>query len=452
VRQPYELSIAMRYLRARSSHSFISFISAVSMIGIGLAVAVLIVVLSVMNGFEHELQQRILGMVSDATISGFDGPLDDWQSMRTRALDNPEVGAVAPYVEGQALAVAGEAVEGGDGENAGADGAQAEGSTSEASASETSASEAVAGVTVRGVDAELERQVSNIGAITQRGDIGALTKDSYNVVIGANLAATLGVDVGDEVVLVLADGRVTPAGFMPRHRAFTVAGVFEAGMFEYDRGLVFVSFADAARLFRTGGRATGLRLDVTGLYDARTVGQETAQALANEFGGKFYVDDWTRQHFTYFRSIQLQKSIMFVILSLVIAVAAFNIVSTLMMVVRDKRGDIAILRSFGSTPRSIMTVFGAQGTFIGVVGTLLGIALALLVTWQLGNFVALLESWFDVDLLSADVYFLSDLPTQLRPREVLEISALALGLAIAATFYPAFAAARQPPAEALRYE
>jgi lipoprotein-releasing system permease protein len=415
------------------------------MIGIGLAVAVLIVVLSVMNGFEHELQQRILGMVSDATISGFDGPLDDWSSMRTRALENPEVGAAAPYVEGQALAVAGEAVGGG---------VEGEGSepADEAAAADAAAGEAVAGVTVRGVDPDLERQVSNIGSITQRGDIGALTPDSYNVVIGASLATTLGVDVGDEVVLVLADGRVTPAGFMPRHRAFTVAGVFEAGMFEYDRGLVFVSFADAAKLFRTGGRATGLRLDVTGLYDARTVGQQTAQALANEFGGKFYVDDWTRQHFTYFRSIQLQKSIMFVILSLVIAVAAFNIVSTLMMVVRDKRGDIAILRSFGTTPRSIMTVFGAQGTFIGVIGTLLGIALALLVTWQLGNFVALLESSFDVDLLSADVYFLSDLPTQLRPREVLQISALALVLAIAATFYPAFAAARQPPAEALRYE
>jgi lipoprotein-releasing system permease protein len=419
MKQPYELSIAMRYLRARSSHSFISFISAVSMIGIGLAVAVLIVVLSVMNGFEYELQQRILGMVSDATISGFDEPLDDWQAMRTRALENPEIAAAAPYVEGQALANVGEAF---------------------------------AGVTVRGVDPELERQVSNIGEITKRGDVGALTPDSYNVVIGANLATTLGADVGDELLLVLADGRVTPAGFLPRMKEFRVAGVFEAGMFEYDRGLVFVSFADASKLFRTGGRATGLRRDVTGLFDARTVGQETAQALANERGGKYYVDDWTRDHYTYFRSIQLQKSIMFVILSLVIAVAAFNIVSTLMMVVRDKRGDIAILRSFGTTPRSIMAIFGAQGTFIGVLGTLFGIALALLFTWQLGNFIELLESVFDVDLLSAEVYFLSDLPTQLRLREVLEISALALGLAIAATFYPAFSAARQPPAEALRYE
>jgi lipoprotein-releasing system permease protein len=213
-----------------------------------------------------------------------------------------------------------------------------------------------------------------------------------------------------------------------------------------------VSFDDAARLFRTGGRASGLRLDVNDLYDAREVAERTARMFARELDKQFYVDDWTRQHYTYFRSIQLQKSILFVILSLVIAVAAFNIVSTLMMVVRDKRGDIAILRSFGTTPRSVLAIFASQGTFIGLLGTLLGIALALLVTWQLGNIVALLQGLLGVKLLSADVYFLSDLPTQLRPFEVAEISALALGLAVLATFYPAFSASRQPPAEALRYE
>ena len=229
MRQPYELSIAVRYLRARSTHSFISFISAVSMIGIGLAVAVLIVVLSVMNGFEHELQQRILGMVSDATINGFDGPLDDWQAIRARTLERDDVAAAAPFVEGQAMAVAGEAL---------------------------------AGVSVRGIDPVLEREVSNIGAVMQSGDVAALTPGSYNVLIGTNLATTLNVEVGDEVVLVLAEGRVTAAGLLPRVRPFTVAGVFAAGMFEYDRGLVFVNFEDAGRLFRTGGRATGLRLDV----------------------------------------------------------------------------------------------------------------------------------------------------------------------------------------------
>src|SRR5262249_17786500 len=204
------------------------------------------------------------------------------------------------------------------------------------------------------------------------------------------------------------------------------------------RGLVFVSFDDAARLFHTAGRATGLRLKVTDLYDAREVADRTALAFARELDKKFYIDDWTMQHSTYFRSIQLQKSIMFVILSLVIAVAAFNIVSTLMMVVRDKRGDIAILRSFGTTPRSVVAIFASQGTLIGFVGTLLGVALALLVSWQLGNIVALLQSWLGINLLSADVYFLSDLPTQLRPFEVAEIGVLALGLAVLATLYPSF--------------
>jgi lipoprotein-releasing system permease protein len=419
LRQPYELSIAARYLRARSSHSFISFISTVSMVGIALAVAVLIVVLSVMNGFETELKARILGMAADASISGYEGPLQDWRQIRERVLMRDDIRAAAPYVEGQAMAVHGEAL---------------------------------GGVNVRGVDPELERTVSNIASITTRGDIASLTPGSFNAVIGARLAEALGVDVGDEIVLVLAEGRVTPAGILPRVRSFKVAGLFDAGMYEFDRGLVFTSFADAALLYHTDGRATGLRLAIRDVYDAREIAMTTAKALANETGVNYYVDDWTRLHYTYFRSIQLQKTIMFVILSLVIAVAAFNIVSTLMMVVREKRGDIAILRSFGSTPRSIMTLFASQGTAIGVIGTLLGIVLAVLVCWQLGSFVKLLESWLHIDLLSADVYFLSDLPTQLRPLEVAEICALGLVLAVAATIYPALSAARQPPAEALRYE
>ena len=421
MRQPYELSIAVRYLRTRSAHSFISFISAVSMVGIALAVAVLIVVLSVMNGFENELQQRILGMVSDAQIIGYEGAnFTDWREARERVLDRDDVEAVAPYVEGLAMAAHGEAL---------------------------------AGVTVRGVEPSLESSVSTIDNVMTSGDFDSLESRSFNVVIGSQLAKLLGVGVGDEIGLYLAEGRVTLAGFLPRHRTFTVSGIFDAGMYEYDRGLVFVSFDDAAKLFSTDGEATGLRLAIPDLYNASEVARAAARQLIDEgFAQKYQYEDWTRVHYTFFRSIQLQKTMLFVILSLVVAVAAFNIISTLMMVVRDKRGDIAILRSVGTTQRSVMTLFATQGTLIGVIGTLLGVLLALLFCWQLGNIVDFLQWLFGVDLLSAEVYYLDNLPAQVRPLEVAQIGGLALALAVAATFYPALSAARQPPAEALRYE
>jgi lipoprotein-releasing system permease protein len=280
-----------------------------------------------------------------------------------------------------------------------------------------------------------------------------LAPGTFNVVIGAQLAKLLGVGIGDDVSLYLAEGRVTLAGYLPRHRTFTVSGIFDAGMYEYDRGLVFVSFDDAAKLFSTGGEATGLRLAIPDLYNASEVAGDAArQLIAEGFAQKYQYDNWTSVHYTFFRSIQLQKTMLFVILSLVVAVAAFNIISTLMMVVRDKRGDIAILRSVGTTQRSIMTLFATQGTLIGVIGTMLGVLLALLFCWQLGNIVDFLQWVFGVDLLSAEVYYLDTLPAQVRPLEVAQIGGLALALAVAATFYPALSAARQPPAEALRYE
>ncbi len=422
MRQPYELSIAVRYLRTRSTHSFISFISAVSMIGIALAVAVLIVVLSIMNGFESELQRRILGMVSDASITGHpEGtPLANWREARERVLRRSDIEAAAPYVEGQAMAVVGATV---------------------------------AGVTVRGIYPELEPGVSTLGSVMTEGNLEELAAGSFSLVIGAQLAMALDVGVGDELTLFLADARVTPAGLLPRNRAFTVSGIFDAGMYEYDRGLAFTSFDDAALLFRTRGDATGLRLAIPDLYNALETAKAAAVQLVDEgVGPNYYIDDWTSGHYTFFRSIQLQKTMMFVILSLVIAVAAFNIVSTLMMVVRDKRGDIAILRSIGTTQGSVMTLFASQGTLIGIIGTVLGVALALLFSWQLANIVNALQWLFGVDLLSAEVYYLDNLPTQVRPLEVAQIGGMALVLAVAATFYPALSAARAPPAEALRYE
>ncbi|MDH3418733.1 MAG: lipoprotein-releasing ABC transporter permease subunit [Gammaproteobacteria bacterium] len=415
LRQPYELFTAFRYLRARSKNGFISFISLVSMVGIGLAVAVLIVVLSVMNGFERELQQRILGIVSHATLMGYDVPLEDWQSTRERILTYPEVTGAAPYVEGQGMVVFGERV---------------------------------AGVTVRGIAPALEQEISTIGELLRAGSIDALSPGDYRMAIGASLADDLGITVGDSIVLIIAQGRVTPAGLVPRMRRFEVAAIFEAGMYEYDRGLAYVNMQDAARLFRTDGKATGLRMTVENIVQAGSV----ARMLAIDLGGGFYIDDWTRQQSNFFRSIQLTKSIMFVILSMVIAVAVFNIVSTLVMVVRDKRGDIAILRTFGSTSRSLVMLFATQGTVIGLLGTFFGLLLGLLIAAELGAIVGLLESMLDIDLLSAEVYFISDLPTEVRTGEVVRICLIALALAIAATLYPAISASRQHPAEALRHE
>ena len=415
MRQPYEISMALRYLRVRGKSGFISFISLVSMVGIGLAVAVLIVVLSVMNGFEYELRQRILNIVSHATISGADAPLADWRGMRDRVLASPDVIGAAPYVDGQGLLMA---------------------------------EEALAGVQVRGIDPELESDVSVIATLLGQGSLEDLQQGAYRTLIGTALAEELDVGVGDSVVLILAQGTVTPVGLTPRTRLLHVAGTFEAGMFEYDRGLIYIHLEDAARLFRTGGEATGLRLAVADIFRAGSVALDLARAL----GGGFYIGDWTGQHVNFFRSIQLTKSIMFVIFSLVIAVAVFNILSTLVMVVRDKRSDIAILQSFGASSRSITALFATQGTMIGVIGTAFGVALGILIASQLGGMVTVLETVLGIDLLSEEVYFISDLPTDIRPAEVIQIALLAVVLAISATLYPAFSASRQPPVEALRHE
>lgn len=415
MRQPYEVSMALRYLRTHGKGGFISFISLVSMCGIGLAVAVLIIVLSVMNGFENELQQRILSIMSHATVSGIDEPLDDWRILRERALSRSDVKAAAPYIDGQGLTMAGDRL---------------------------------SGVRIRGIEPSMEREVSAIADLVQEGDLDSLQPGGFRTIIGKSLAEELAVSVGDSIVLILAEGRVTPAGLIPRMRTLEVSGVFEVGMYEYDRGLIYVHLEDAARLFKSDDKATGLRLTVDDIYLAGRVSEE----FALELGGGFYISDWSRQHSNFFRSIQITKSIMFIILSMVIAVAVFNIVSTLVMVVRDKRGDIAILQSFGATGKSILVVFATQGTIIGILGTIAGLILGVLFAIGIGDFVLFIENLFSIDILSEEVYFISNLPAQVRLAEVIQIGGLAIFLTILATLYPAISASRQPPVEALRHE
>jgi lipoprotein-releasing system permease protein len=354
-------------------------------------------------------------MAADASLIGPDRPLADWQALRRAALSRSDVLAVAPVIEGQGM---------------------------------LAGSDRLLGVSVRGVDPELERDVTTLGDLMLAGELDDLVPGAWNMAIGSELGRELGVGVGDQLELLLPEARVTPAGLVPRMRSFTVSAVFEVGMYEYDRGLVVLHMDDASVLFRTGGQATAINLKVDDIYFARSIITD----LATDLGGDFYISDWTFRHVNVFRSIQLTKPILFIMLSLVIGVAAFNIVSTLVMVVREKRGDIAILRSFGATPRSILGIFACQGSAIGVIGTLAGVLVGLLAVNNLEGVVSLIESVFAIDLLAADVYLLGDLPTEARFPEILQISALAFSLAVLATLYPALLASKQQPAEALRYE
>jgi len=411
----YEWLVGLRYVRAHGVSRFVSFISGVSMAGIGLGVAVLIVVLSVMNGFETELRERILAMTAHATVSGLDGRLSDWEQARNAALTDPRVLEAAPYLSGEGMLVNGERL---------------------------------SGALVQGIEPELEQAVAAVGNAMQTGQLGQLAKGEYNIILGAALAEHLQVAVGDSVVLVIAQGQVTPAGLMPRMRRFLVSGIFDIGMYEYDRHVGYIHMGDAARLYRAGDNVSGLRLKLEDMFQAPQVVREVARSL----GGSFFVSDWTREHRNFFRSIQVTKRIMFVILLLIVAVAAFNIVSTLVMVVQDKQADIAIFRTLGSAPASILTVFMIQGLVIGVVGTLGGMLLGVLLALNLETLVNAMEVVLGMDLLAADVYFISDLPARVNWLEVLQICLFALGISLVSTIYPAWKAARTQPAEALRYD
>ena len=407
--------VGARYLRARTHNRFVSFISSISILGVALGVAVLIVVLSVMNGFETELRTRILAMTSHASLESFGDGLTGWRDVRDKAEGDEDVRAAAPFIHGEAMLLQGEEV---------------------------------SGTIVRGILPAEERRVSGLADKLVSGALEDLVPGGWNIVLGSALARELGVGAGDRVVLAISQGTVTPAGLVPRMRRFTVTGVFEAGMYEFDRGLAFVHLEDAARLWRMEDKVTGIRLALGDMF----IAPEVARRVAVEVGGGFYVSDWTRQHVNFFRSIQLSKQMMFTILLLVVAVAAFNIVSTLVMVVKDKQGDIAILRTLGASPASIMVVFMIQGTLIGIAGTLGGLALGALLALNIEQLVHGLEAALGTTFLAADVYFISDLPAELRAGDLLRICGTAFVLAVLSTLYPAWRAARSQPAEALRHE
>ncbi len=408
-----------RYLRARSSNRFVSFISAIAIAGILLGVAVLIAVLSVMNGFETELRSRILDVVAHATLEGSSGQLEDWKRIRELTAARPAVLATAPYVAGWGMLVLGARS---------------------------------AAVELRGVQPAAERAVSRLHEHLQGAGLESLTPGDYRILLGRRLATELGATIGDRVLLVIAQGQVTPAGLLPRMRRFTVAGFIDSGMFEYDRGLALLHLDDAARLFRLGDAVTGLRYRLVDPLQAATEVRALALDLAWELEQDFLISDWSRRHGNFFRSIQVTKSILFIVLLLLIAVAAFNIIATLVMVVKEKRGDIAILRAQGATPREILAVFLVQGSAIGILGTLGGVALGLAIATNITAVVQVLEQLLGITLVDPGIYLISDLPAEVRATDVMLVAGTALVLVVLATIWPALRAAATQPAEALRRE
>jgi lipoprotein-releasing system permease protein len=411
----YELFIGLRYTRAKRRNHFISFISLISMLGMALGVAALITVLSVMNGFQKEVRARILSVVSHVQITGPGGQLAQWQSVADTARRNPDVVAAGPYVNGQAMLV------------------------NEATAR---------GALVRGIDPALEGRVAEVANKMVAGRLEALQAGEFGIVLGADLARSLRAFPGDRVTVIAPQGLVTPAGVVPRLKSFRVVGLFEVGHYEYDSGLALMHIADAQRLYQLGDEVSGVRLKLTDLFESRRVARE----LYREIGGDILISDWTRSHANFFRAVEIEKTMMFIILMLIVAVAAFNVVSTLVMAVTDKQADIAILRTLGATPRSIMQVFMVQGVIIGVLGTLLGVAGGIALALNIDVVVPFLERLLKMQFLSKEVYFINELPSDLHASDVIAITSVALVLSLIATLYPSWRASRVRPAEALRYE
>ncbi len=411
----YEILVGLRYTRARRRNRFIGINSLVSMIGIGVGVWALIVVLSVMNGFQKEVRTRILGVVSHVQVSGPNNRLPDWRAVATEAAKHPRVIATAPFVQGQAMLSAGRAVR---------------------------------GALVRGIDPAQEEKVADFARHMRNGTLDALKPGEFGMILGGDLARALGVLTGDKVALVAPQGVVTPAGVIPRLKQFTIGGTFEAGIGDADGGLALVHLRDAQVLYQLGDDATGVRLKLDDLFAARTVARELMASLPQDI----FAADWTRSHANFFRAVEIEKRLMFIILSIIILVAAINIVSTLVVAVADKQADIAILRTLGAAPGSVMQVFIVQGMVIGVIGMLAGVGVGIVTALNIDVIVPAIERALSIKFLSKDVYLIPDLPSDLQWGDVLAVSLMALGLSFLATLYPSWSAARVNPAEALRYE
>ena len=411
----YEWLIGTRYLRSTHRRGFVSFVALMSVLGLMLGVATLITVLSVMNGFERELRNRILSVTSHGTLSGIEGSITDWRAIQQSAVKQPGVQAAVPYIEEQSM---------------------------------LSNGVYVAGATVRGVLPNEERKATGLAQSLTTGRLEDLEPGKYHIILGSALAEELHAKVGGQVVLIAPEGTATPTGVVPRMRRFLVTGIFKSGMYEFDRGLALVHLTDAARLYKLGDQVSGIRLSLHDPLQAPSL----VVKIARDLGGGFYVSDWTRNHINFFRSIELTKSMMFVILLMIVGVAAFNIVATLVMIVKEKQTDIAILRTLGAGPPNILTTFAIQGVVIGLVGTLLGAGLGTVLSRNLQSLVASLERALGTHFLDASVYYMSDLPAYVEWTDVVRVCTVAFLLCAVATIYPAWRASRTAPAEALRHE
>jgi lipoprotein-releasing system permease protein len=411
----YELLVGLRYTRARRRNRFISINSLVSMIGIAVGVWALIVVLSVMNGFQKEVRERILGVASHVQISTFSGRLADWPALAKEASQHPRVRATAPFVQAQAMLSAGQAVR---------------------------------GALVRGILPDQEDKVADLGKHMKIGALDALKPGEFGVILGTDLARALQVLPGEKVAFVAPQGLVTPAGVIPRLKQFTVVGIFEAGIQDADAALALVHLQDAQALYQLGDSVTGVRLKLDDMFAAREVSRDIGAELPRDA----YATDWTRLHANFFRAVEIEKRMMFIILTLIILVAAINIISTLVVAVKDKQADIAILRTLGAQPRSVMQIFIVQGMLMGVIGTAVGVILGVITAVNIDVIVPAIEQVLGFRFLDKQVYLIPELPSDLQADDVLAVSLLGLGLSFVATLYPSWSASRLNPAEALRYE